>query len=141
PDDARHLVAGELDDRVLHLDLGHALSCDFEIFRRLRMGPRCTQPRRCAWGWAPLKLAAMPSLDKHDTPLPTTTVKWRFPAVHPEGRKYAVISAAVTVLAFLLHWGFLGWLLVGLTIWVATFFRDPVRTTPRGDKLIVAPAD
>ena len=36
---------------------------------------------------------------------------------------------------------FLGWLLVGVTIWVATFFRDPVRTTPRGDKLIVAPAD
>ena len=35
----------------------------------------------------------------------------------------------------------LGWLLVGLTVWVATFFRDPVRTTPRGDKLIVAPAD
>jgi phosphatidylserine decarboxylase len=45
------------------------------------------------------------------------------------------------VLAFLLHWTFLAWLLVGLTIWVATFFRDPVRTTPRGDKLIVAPAD
>ena len=32
-------------------------------------------------------------------------------------------------------------MLVGLTIWVATFFRDPVRTTPRGDRLIVAPAD
>jgi phosphatidylserine decarboxylase len=84
---------------------------------------------------------AMPALDKHDTPLPTTTVKWRFPAVHPEGRKYAVGVGAVTALAFLLHWEFLGWLLVGLTIWVATFFRDPVRTTPRGDKLIVAPAD
>ena len=32
-------------------------------------------------------------------------------------------------------------MLVGLTIWVAAFFRDPIRTTPRGDTLIVAPAD
>ena len=83
----------------------------------------------------------MPALDKHETPLPTTTVKWRFPSVHPEGRKYAVIAGAVTFLAFLLGWEFLGWVLVGVTIWVASFFRDPVRTTPRGDKLIVAPAD
>ena len=83
----------------------------------------------------------MPALDKRDTPLPTTTVKWRFPAVHPEGRKYAVAVGAAAALGFLLHWEFIGWILVGLTIWVATFFRDPVRTTPRGDKLIVAPAD
>lgn len=83
----------------------------------------------------------MPALDKHETPLPTTTVKWRFPSIHPEGRKYAVIAGAITLLAFLLDWDFLGWVLVGVTIWVATFFRDPVRTTPRGDKLIVAPAD
>jgi len=83
----------------------------------------------------------MPALDKNDTPLPTTTVKWRFPSVHPEGRKYAVGAGAVTLAAFLLHWQFLAWLLAGLTIWVASFFRDPVRTTPRGDKLIVAPAD
>ena len=83
----------------------------------------------------------MPALDKNDTPLPTTTVKWRFPSVHPEGRKYAVGAGAITLLAFLLHWSFLAWLLVGLTIWVAAFFRDPVRTTPVSDKLIISPAD
>ena len=82
----------------------------------------------------------MPALEKPDSPL-TTNVKWRFPSVHPEGRKYAVGVGAVTVFAFLLGWDMLAWLLVGLTLWVAAFFRDPVRTTPRGDKLIVAPAD
>ena len=85
--------------------------------------------------------APMPALDKQETPLPTTTVKWRFPSIHPEGRKYAVIAgaAALVTYGFISH--FLGWLLIGLTIWVASFFRDPVRTTPRGEKLIVAPAD
>jgi phosphatidylserine decarboxylase len=83
----------------------------------------------------------MPALDKHDSPLPTTTVKWRFPSIHPAGRKYVVGAAAITFFAFLMHVQFLDWILVGLTIWVAAFFRDPVRTTPHGDKLIVAPAD
>jgi phosphatidylserine decarboxylase len=83
----------------------------------------------------------MPSLDKHETPLPTTTVKWRFPSVHPEGRKYVVGAAAVTLLVYLGLNHFVGWLLVGLTIWIAAFFRDPVRTTPHGERLIIAPAD
>jgi phosphatidylserine decarboxylase len=83
----------------------------------------------------------MPSLDKHDSPLPTTTVKWRFPSVHPEGRKYAVAAGAAAALALFLHAQFLAWLLVGVTIWVASFFRDPVRTTPRGGKLVISPAD
>jgi phosphatidylserine decarboxylase len=82
----------------------------------------------------------MPALEKPDSPL-TTTVKWRFPSVHPEGRKYVVGAAFVTLAAYALVSHFLGWVLVGLTIWVATFFRDPVRTTPRGDKFIIAPAD
>jgi len=41
-------------------------------------------------------------------------------------------------------WAFpdvIGWLMVGLTAWVAAFFRDPVRTTPVDPKLVVAPAD
>jgi phosphatidylserine decarboxylase len=83
----------------------------------------------------------MPALQNKDTPLPTTTVKWRFPSIHPEGRKFAVGAGVITLFAFLLHWNFLAWLLVGLTIWVAAFFRDPVRTTPRNDKMIIAPAD
>jgi phosphatidylserine decarboxylase len=68
-------------------------------------------------------------------------VKWRFPSVHPEGRKFVVIAAAITLLVYLVLSHFLGWLLVGVTIWTAAFFRDPIRTTPRGDKFIVAPAD
>ena len=83
----------------------------------------------------------MPALDKNETQLPTTSVKWRFPSVHPEGRKFVVVAAFIAFVAYFLISHFLGWLLVGGTIWVAAFFRDPVRTTPRGDKLVVAPAD
>ncbi len=82
----------------------------------------------------------MPALDKPDSPL-TTTVKWRYPAVHPEGRKFVVIAAAVTLFMWFLDWDFLTFVAVGLTIWIAAFFRDPVRTTPRGANFVVAPAD
>jgi len=81
----------------------------------------------------------MVSLDKPDSQL--TAVKWRFPSVHPEGRKFTVIAAFVALLGFLLLPDAVGWLLLGVTIWVATFFRDPVRTTPQDPALVVAPAD
>lgn len=68
-------------------------------------------------------------------------VRWRFPAVHPEGRKYVVIAAAIALLFALLAWETLAWPMAGITLWVAAFFRDPIRTTPRGAGMIVAPAD
>lgn len=70
-----------------------------------------------------------------------TTVRWRFPSVHPEGRKFGLIAAGITLIAFLLLPQWIGWLLVGVTLWVLAFFRDPIRVFPRGAGYVVAPAD
>jgi phosphatidylserine decarboxylase len=68
-------------------------------------------------------------------------VKWRFPAIHPEGRKFVVIAGAIAIMALLFMPAWIAWPLIGLTLWVAMFFRDPVRTVPLDDALIIAPAD
>ncbi len=74
-------------------------------------------------------------------PAPIDGVKWHFPTVHPEGRKFGMIAGAVTLVLALMAWETLAWPMAGVTLWVLAFFRDPVRTVPQGDDLIVAPAD
>lgn len=60
--------------------------------------------------------------------------------MHPEGRKFVGVFAAITLLLFLVS-SVMGWIGIGLTIWCYYFFRDPVRITPERDGLIVSPAD
>jgi len=71
----------------------------------------------------------MASIDR--PPFGTSTAKWRFPDIHPEGRKYVLIAGAVAFVS-LFVWDFITWPLVFLTFGVAAFFRDPVRVTPQG---------
>jgi phosphatidylserine decarboxylase len=81
----------------------------------------------------------MTSLEKPD--LGTSTVRWRWPSVHPEGYKFAGIAAIVSLLFFIFVAEWLGWIGVIITIWILAFFRDPIRTTPKDARMIVAPAD
>lgn len=64
-----------------------------------------------------------------------------WPAIHPEGRKFGAIAAALCLAGVLLGGSLLGWPLAVLTLGVLAFFRDPERVTPRDDSMIVAPAD
>lgn len=69
------------------------------------------------------------------------SAKWRLPGIHADGRKFVVIAAVLTFLVWLVGLHGLVWPLLGLTLWIALFFRDPVRVVPIGDAFIVAPAD
>ena len=65
-----------------------------------------------------------------------------------EGMPFIAGAAAIAAAALAVAIVRRGWpyaltaaLLVIVALWVASFFRDPERTGPRGDKVIIAPAD
>lgn len=66
---------------------------------------------------------------------------WRWPPIHPEGRKFGAIVAAVCLLTIILGWSWVAWPLAFLTVCVLAFFRDPTRIVPQDDRCIVSPAD
>lgn len=81
----------------------------------------------------------MPS-PENDLPVPQG-MKWSYPSIHPEGRKFALIFGGVALLALFIGGWFWAWPLIFLTLWCLAFFRDPVRSTPRDERFIIAPAD
>ncbi len=68
-------------------------------------------------------------------------VPWTWPPVHREGYKFAAVVGAVTLLGFFMDWHVFPWLTLALTIFILAFFRDPKRSSPAGDGLILSPAD
>lgn len=64
----------------------------------------------------------------------------KIPPIHPEGIRFVLIFAAITIVLGLL-WAPLWAPGVILTLWCAWFFRNPERNTPKGKNLVIAPAD
>ena len=60
--------------------------------------------------------------------------------MHPEGRKFVAIFAAVALVLYWI-WTPLGLVGLGLTVWCYYFFRDPIRHVPQAEGLLVSPAD
>jgi phosphatidylserine decarboxylase len=60
--------------------------------------------------------------------------------LHPDGWPYIAIVVALNIVLFWFA-GWFGWLFVPVSMWCIAFFRDPERTVPQGEGLIVSPAD
>ena len=68
--------------------------------------------------------------------------------VAPEGRWFIAVAWVIALALVLtaLRYGTPGWWIIAviwlaLSVWVVAFFRDPIRSGERGERLILAPAD
>jgi len=69
-----------------------------------------------------------------------SSIRRQFVPIHREGWVFVgMFAVAAVVLAWI--WSPLGWIGAILTAWCAYFFRDPARTTPVREGLVVSPAD
>ncbi|HEY2069401.1 MAG TPA: phosphatidylserine decarboxylase [Rhizomicrobium sp.] len=60
--------------------------------------------------------------------------------IHRDGWVYIAIAGVLNIALFAFT-GLWGLILLPVTVWVVAFFRDPDRTPPPGDALILSPAD
>lgn len=58
-----------------------------------------------------------------------------------EGYPFIALFAFITVVFALLEWSFLAIVFLALTLFTVYFFRNPDRTVPQGEDLVISPAD
>src|SRR5215470_4280236 len=62
-------------------------------------------------------------------------------SIAKEGYPIISVPAILAAITLVMGWAVIGWALLLLALAVAAFFRDPKRNPPRGEGLVVSPAD
>ena len=68
------------------------------------------------------------------------SLKKYLPPINKAGYPFIVIFVLLALILSTFS-DFLGWIGIILSIWCVYFFRDPERITPKGDTLLISPAD